>query len=83
MVIDSNSNSDSKSNSNLLQVLLDEAEKEEEQEQDILASVMSAVPLLFDNREISCFICHLDWSNHVSELNCEGPNTFFRMYRIH
>ena len=64
--------SKSKSDSNLLQVLFDEAEEEEEQEQKILAVVMSAVPLIFDKREQSYFKYCLDWSNHVSELNCEG-----------
>ena len=77
-------NRDSDSDSDgLLQSLFDEAEEEEEQEQEILAVVMSAVPLLFDKRENSYFRRRLDWSNHVAELNCEGPNSFFRMYRMH
>ena len=77
--------SDSKSESdlNLLQVLFDEAEEEEQQEQEILAVVLSAVPLIFDKREQSYFRCRLDWSNHVSELNCEGPNAFFKLYWMH
>ena len=78
MVRESESESE---DSDLLHLLLEEAEEEEEQEQELLAVVLSAIPLIFDKREGSYFRRRLDWSNHVSELNCEGPNAFYRMYR--
>ena len=75
--------SDSESDSTFLQSLFDEAEEEEEDKQQLLSVILSSVPLLFDKREQSYSRCHLDCSTHVSELNCEGPNAFYKLYRMH
>ena len=29
------------------------------------------------------YVDRLKWVNHVSQLNCEGPNAFSVMYRMH
>jgi len=36
-----------------------------------------------DNRDNSFFRNRLDWDLHVSHLNREGSNAFFKMYRMH
>ena len=77
--------SESDDDSDLLQLLLEDAEEEEEEEQQLLTAVLSSIPLIFDKREESYFRRHLvvDWSTHVSQLNCEGPNAFYKLYRMH
>ena len=83
LIIGSDSKSESDDDSDLLQLLLEEAEEEEEQEQELLTAMLSSIPLIFDKREESHFRRRLDWSTHVSEFNCEGPNAFYKLYRMH
>ena len=73
------SNCNSKSNSKLLQFFLGKAEEEEEVEQEILAVILSAIPLLVDKKEGFSFQCCVDWFTRVSQLNSEVPNAVFKL----
>ena len=49
----------------------------------LTAVFLSTIPLTVDNRDTSFFRNRLDWDLHVSHLNREGSNAFFKMYRMH
>ena len=47
------------------------------------ALLLASIPVALDDRDNPFFRERLNWSEHVTELNKEGPNAFFLMYRMH
>ena len=83
---DFNYDSDSSLSVNMLQLVLDEEEQQRKKRKKLLkALLLATVTLTVALREPDDPYYHdrLKWLEHVSPLNCKGPNSFYTMYRIH
>ena len=79
----SSSDSDCESDSDnlLMQMLQEEEEKRKRKKKLLTVLLLASVPIALDDCDNPFFHERLNWTEHVAELNKEGPNEFFLMYR--
>ena len=85
-IVTTMSSFDSDSDDNLLLQMLEEDKKKRKQKMKQLAALLLAatIPVALDDCDSPFFHEHLNWTEHIAELNNEGPNAFFLMYtRMH
>ena len=85
--MDSDSDSDSSESDNLLQLILDKEEEERKQKENLLKALLvlatSTIAVGLSDADNPFYRDRLEWFQHVSHLNSEGPNAFYSMYRMH
>ena len=72
---------ESDSNSNPIQLMIEE---DKQKKKRLAALLLATIPLAhIDGRQSPFFRERLKWPDHVAMLNKEGPNAFYKMYRMH
>ena len=74
--------SQSDSSNNLLQMITEEDDRQKKK-QLLSALLLMTIPLASDGRSSPFFCDRLNWPEHIALLNKEGPNAFYKMYRMH
>ena len=82
------SDSSDSSSEDLLQLVLEEEEelrrqKKRKLQKALLLATLALSVGLYDQHHNHFYRNRIKWVDHVSQLNAEGPNAFFAMYRMH